>query len=127
MQETREQIYCGLTGGYIAEVLNILGVLHVKDVYTHYGYKSESEAFKNEYSLTKRIVCNIENKYNFEVFQYYSAYYLKIENNLLTIYDLNQHKKYKYVVLLKDKELKKIQKTLIPYRSNLEWIVNIWC
>lgn len=117
-----EKIYINLTGGAIHQVLETINLSCIKDSYVEYRFKIPRTCFKNVYPITERFICSKPNKISFEVLQYSPAYYFKINNNLLKIYDCNTSEKITYIIILTDDELKKLNTILPLFRPCISYV-----
>lgn len=117
-----EIIYINLTGGAINQVLETIDLSCIKDTYMECRFKIPRPCLKFVYPITQRFICSKPDNISFEVFQYNPAYYFKINNNLLKIYDCNTSKKITYTIILTDDELKKLNTILPSFRPNINYV-----
>lgn len=100
--------YVNLTGGAIMAILECINTPVIKTVYTDCRFKIPRDCVKHSYPETDRLIC-ITTDSALDVHQYDPGFHVKMEWEVLKIYDYNSNAKTIYQILLDDEELSRVQ------------------
>ena len=112
--------YVNLTGGAIMNILDCIKTPVVKSVYSDTRFKIARECTKCTYPVSDRLLCITADLPALNVRQYDPCFHVKIEWEILKIYDYNPSNRQVYQILLDDKELSSIQSKLKTLKSCID-------
>ncbi len=110
--------YVNLSGGAIMNVLDCIKIPVIKSVYIDARFKVPRECVKQTYPVSERLMCITSNSPALDI-QMYDTFHIKIEWEVLKIYDYNTDKQV-FQILLNDKELARVQCKLKTLKSCID-------
>lgn len=101
-------------------ILDCVKIPVIKSVYSDTRFKIARECTKCTYPVSDRLLCITADLPALNIRQYDPFFHVKIEWEVLKIYDCNSGSKQVYQILLDDKELSSIQSKLkTSYRPDI--------
>ena len=112
--------YVNLTGGAIMNILDCIKTPVVKSIYSDARFKVPRECAKCTYPVSDRLLCITADLPALNVRQYDPCFHVKIEWEILKIYDYNPSNRQVYQILLDDEELSSVQSKLKTLKSSID-------